>query len=144
MALPRFLPLLLLVAACNPPANLSADITTGECKGTPEAKDRAVTDTATEEPGDPDIWAEWTGTDILVHFDNMTANCCPTPSAEFTTSGHEITVDFVSESDPSMSCDCVCIMDFSVTIGGATPGDWTLYISYDGNGATATEEVAVP
>ena len=139
----HILPLVLLFAACNPPANLTADITTGECEGTPGAKERATTDSATDS-GEPDIWGEVSGTDILVHLDNMTANCCPTPGASFTTSGTEITVDFQSESDETMSCDCICVMDFMVTIGGATTGEWTIYVNYNGTEEQAALGVTIP
>jgi hypothetical protein len=140
--------LCLTLAACTgaePPAQTPEDpetpealeIETGECEGSPLQR---AADTGVAEPS---VWAEVDAQSrIVVHLDDMTANCCPSPEATLTGTGSALALDFLSVS-ATESCDCVCIFDFQVTSGPQSPGSYTIDVVFDGE-SFGTLEVIVP
>ena len=101
-------------------------IATGECEGSAYDKDM---DTGATDP--TAIWAEADGRDVILHLDNLDANCCPSADAVITMDGSDILVEFddVTTEDP---CDCICVMDFEITIEDLDPGTYTIEVDYDG------------
>ena len=108
----------------------------GQCEGNSYDKDL---DTASPDP--MDVWAEADGRDILLHLDNLDANCCPSPDATITFDGTNILVEFedVTSGEP---CDCTCITDFLVTIEDLDAGSYTLEVDYMG-GSIGSAEVEI-
>ncbi len=96
-----------------------------ECEGSAYGKSM---DTASPEP--TEVWAEVDGADIVMHLDNLDANCCPSPDADVNISGSDITVLFedVTDNNP---CDCTCITDFTVTIESVDQGSYTVDVQYN-------------
>ena len=101
-------------------------IATGECEGSVYGKDM---DTATPEP--TEIWAEADGRDVILHLDNLDANCCPSADATITFTDLDILVEFedVTSGDP---CDCSCIIDFVITIEDLDAGTYSIDVDYHG------------
>ena len=110
-------------------------VTAGECEGDAYAKSM---DTGGVEP--MEIWAEADAAGIMLHLDNLAANCCPSPGAQVNVEGFEIVVAFddVTAAD---ECGCMCITDFTVEIGANQPGEYTIDVDYDGAylGSTTVE-----
>jgi hypothetical protein len=108
----------------------------GECEGTNYDKEY---DTAAPEP--MEVSAEVDGQDVLLHLDNLDANCCPSPDAVITLDGFDMLVEFddVTSGDP---CDCMCVTDFLVTIEDLDAGSYSIDVDYNG-GIIATVEVEI-
>jgi hypothetical protein len=119
------------------PGSGVVDITTGECEGSPYEKDMD-----TGAPAGPDVWAEAVGVDIVLHLDDLTANCCPSPGAEISISGTDIHVDFQDVTSDE-ACNCICVMDFALRIPDPGAGEYTLDVDHNGQDL-ATVEVSVP
>ncbi len=117
------LPVLPLLAACGGSLVGGVDITAGDCEGSPYGKSF---DTAAPEP---EVWAEADGSTILLHLDDLTANCCPDPDADVTRDEFEITVAF-DDLESGWGCDCMCIMDFTVEISGNDPGTYDIDVLF--------------
>ncbi|MBN1335444.1 MAG: hypothetical protein JXB39_05740 [Deltaproteobacteria bacterium] len=105
--------------------------TGGDCKGEAFAVDPT-----------PVVWAEVEGRDILLHLDDLTANCCPTPGAEITLAGGTFSVVF-DDLAGGGGCFCECVIDFVVRIADVASGTWTLDVAYRGADLGSTE-VSVP
>ena len=105
----------------------------GECEGNGYGKDM---DTAEPEP--TEIWAEADGRDVILHLDNLQANCCPSADAVITLDGADILVEFddVTTGDP---CDCECIIDFVITIEDLDAGTFTIEVDYNGTSLGSTD-----
>lgn len=121
------LPLLSLLLACGS-GGPSADASAGECLGTPDA--RVAVDTGGFTP-DPTVGARIDGDTLVLEYDQMSANCCPSPAAEVEIEGSTLTVDLrdVVHGDP---CDCMCVIDFEVRVDDLDPGDWTVDALFNG------------
>jgi hypothetical protein len=128
----HLLALLPLLAACGDGLLGGADVTAGECEGSPYEKSLD-----TGAPAEPDIWAEADGSDILLHLDDLTANCCPDASADVTRDDFDLTVEF-EDVKSGYGCDCMCITDFLVEIGDNDPGTYTIDVVYDGEDLAST------
>jgi hypothetical protein len=90
----------------------------------------------------PAVWAETAGSDILLHLDDLTANCCPTPGTTVTLADTTFTVVF-DDLAGGGGCWCECVIDFLVTIEDVAAGTWTLDVEYRG-AALGSAEVTVP
>ncbi len=130
---------LLFASACGL-AGFRAEVTAGSCEGDAYGKDMSV-DTGLPEGVEPDVWAEADGDDILLHLDDLEANCCPSPGADLTLSGTEIQVDF-EDVTADEACSCMCITDFELRIPDVGAGSYTLDVDYNGSDL-ATVEVEV-
>jgi hypothetical protein len=108
------------------PEGSDVDITAGECEGSPYGKDMD-----TGGPVEPEVWAEADGADILLHLDDLTANCCPSPGADIAISGSDISVDFHDVTGDE-ACNCICVMDFQVRIPDPGSGDYTIDVDHNG------------
>ncbi|MBN1337638.1 MAG: hypothetical protein JXB39_16925 [Deltaproteobacteria bacterium] len=119
--------LLPLAAACSSEIiGGSADVTAGECEGSPY--DRALDlDTGEKEPV---VWAEADGPTIQLHLDDLVANCCPEPEADVTRDGFALEVAFDDLVEGEYGCDCICYMDFLVEIEGNDAGTYTIAVDY--------------
>ncbi len=131
------IPILFLLAACStngddsgpapaddtgsPSDDIHGEITTtgGDCEGQAFAAPTPV------------VWAETDGRDVLLHLDDLTANCCPTPGAAITHSDTTFTVVF-DDLAGGGGCFCECVIDFLVRIADVAPGTWTLDVEYRG------------
>lgn len=127
----------ILALACDPattddtdPGGTSGDLvaTAGECEGSPYEKS-LTDDTAGSETV---IWAEADGATIVLHLDDLVANCCPSPGADLARDGFALTVDFHDVTDGT-PCDCVCVTDFRVEIPDNEPGSYTLDVLFNGS-----------
>ena len=116
-------------------------VTAGSCEGDAYGKDMS-SDPAEPEPVEPDIWAEADGVDIVLHLDDLDANCCPSPGADLVIDGSDIAVSFEDVTSDE-ACGCMCITDFEVRIPDVGPGDYTLDVDFNGSDL-ATVEVTVP
>jgi len=145
--------LLLLLAACTDEGDDSspAPDDTGPADDTGSDPFGAVTvsagkceDVATGAavPPTPVVWAEASGDDVLLHLDDLTANCCPKPGATVTLAGTTFTVVF-DDLAGGGGCFCECVIDFLVTIADVASGTWTLDVEYRGAPLDSTE-VTVP
>ncbi len=120
-----------LTTACETggenPAFGAYHVVTGDCEGDTYAKDM---DTGAADP--MEIWAEADGRDLVLHLDNLDANCCPSADAVITFDGTDILVEFddVTTEDP---CDCTCIMDFEITIEDLDAGSYSIEVDYHGS-----------
>lgn len=141
------LPLALLsLFACDPEEHestptggLDADAQAiGECKSTP---DGPTTDTAGYTPTFS-MTADVTGSTVVLHLVDVTANCCPSPGASVSTEGSILRVDFQDVTSDT-SCDCMCVFDFDVTLTDVPSGTWTVAL-YDDGEAMGTVDVTVP
>ncbi len=117
---------LLLAAGCGLIAP-TAEIFTGSCEGSPYAKDFDTGGADLETA----IWAEADGDDILLHLDNLDANCCPSAGADIAVSGFDIEVDF-EDVTADEACGCMCVMDFEVRIPDLGPGTYSVDVDYNG------------
>ena len=127
----------LLAVGCGVVAP-SAEIFTGSCEGSPYAKDFDTGGVDLETA----IWAEADGDDVVLHLDNLDANCCPSAGADIAVDGFSVEVDFedVTAED---ACGCMCVMDFEVRIPELGPGDYSIDVDYNG-ADLETVEVTVP
>lgn len=144
-------PLLLLgLGACGlfPPEEESGSgdlaasaVEVGECQGTPDRRGPSV-DTAGWEPS-PSVSATVEGADVVLHLDEIFANCCPSPGAS-ATYGEDGTIDVqfhdVTTEDP---CDCMCVFDFDVRLEDVPSGHWTVEV-YDDGEYVGQADVDVP
>ncbi|MBW2255897.1 MAG: hypothetical protein JRI25_15040 [Deltaproteobacteria bacterium] len=135
-----------LLAACFEPTEstgLSADVVDGECLVSAyDRSDAPYLDDTAEPADDPSVSAEVDGSDILVYLHAIDANCCPSPAADVTLAGSDITVDFVDVTNDDV-CDCECISDFTVEIGSVDPGTYDITVLYYGS-VLGEVEVYVP
>ncbi len=99
----------------------------GDCEGSSFDKDM---DTGSTDP--VSISAEASGRDVLLYLNNLDANCCPSPDAVVTLDGFDMLVEFDDETNVDESCDCMCVMDFTVTIEDLDPGTYTIEVDHDG------------
>lgn len=123
------------------PGDLSASaLQVGECQDTPDRRGPSV-DTAGWEPT-PTATAAVDGDDVVVHLDEVYANCCPSPGATATYEDGTIVVQFhdVTTEDP---CDCMCVFDFDVRLDDVPSGHWTVEV-YDDGEYLDTTDVTVP
>jgi len=102
-------------------------IDAGECESSGLGKDM---DTGSADP--VAVYAEADGRDVILHLDNINANCCPSPDAVITFDGTDMLVEFDDESNVDESCDCTCIMDFTITIEDLDPGSYSIEVDHDG------------
>jgi hypothetical protein len=119
--------LLTLMVACGglfDPSDL--DVTAGSCEGSSLEKDRSL-DTGV--PHETAVWAEADGSTIVLHLDDVDANCCPSPGATLTRDGTDLHVDFLDVTD-DMACGCMCWTDFTVEILDNDPGTYTVTVDY--------------
>ncbi|MBW2255399.1 MAG: hypothetical protein JRI25_12490 [Deltaproteobacteria bacterium] len=124
-----------LLAACfeSTGSGLSADVLDAECLGSAyERSDATYLDDTAEPVDDSSVSAEVDGSDILVYLHAIEANCCPSPAADVTLAGSEITVDFMDVTNDEM-CDCECISDFTVQIASVDPGAYGITVLYYGS-----------
>jgi len=124
-----------LLAACfesTGSTGLSADVLDAECMGSAYERSALYLDDTAEPADDPVVSAEVVGADILLYLNGITANCCPSPNAEVTLEGSEITVDFVDVTNNEM-CDCECISNFTVEIASVDPGAYDITVYYYGS-----------
>ncbi len=114
---------------------LQAPVTAGDCEGDAYAKSMDTGDADAME-----IWAEADATGIILHLDNLSANCCPSPEAEVVISGSEIDVAFEDVTGED-ACLCTCITDFTVEIAADEPGEYAIDVDYHGEylGSTTVE-----
>jgi hypothetical protein len=122
---------IILGVACDEPGGETPNggaylVEAGDCEGNAYAKDM---DTGAADP--MDIWAEADGRDILLHLDNLTANCCPSADATINYDGFDILVEFEDVTNDEM-CDCECVMDFLITMEDLTPGTYSIEVDYRG------------
>ena len=71
------------------------------------------------------------GTSLLLHFEDLVANCCPSPGADVDVIGDLIEIDF-SDVTSDEACGCTCIMDFDLEIVDVVEGDYTVDVYHDG------------
>lgn len=111
-----------------------AEVTIGTCNG------------GTYPTGDSGGAQVWTEVDadsrIAVHFEDRDLNCCPEPVAMFTTNGTDIVLDF-DPSTAEVECDCICVVDLTVTSDPFAAGAYLLDVTYEGV-SEGTLEVVVP
>jgi hypothetical protein len=129
----------LLAGGCSLVAP-TADIITGSCEGSAFDKDMS-SDTANPEV-DPEVWGEADGDDIVLHLENLDANCCPSAGADIVQDGFSIEVDF-QDVTADEACGCMCVMDFEVRIADLGPGSYSVDVDYNGSDL-AVVEVEVP
>ena len=124
----------LVLSACGP-------VNTGESFGGSEVLEPGECEGSPYERADStaSVWAEVDGSTILVHLDDLTANCCPSPDADITLEDDLFTVDFFDVTDDDM-CDCECIMDFTVAIDEVSVGTYDIDVFYYG---TLLDELTV-
>jgi hypothetical protein len=134
-----------LLAACfeSTGTGLSADVVDAECLGSAyERSDASYLDDTAEPEEDSSVSAEVQGSDILVYLHAIDANCCPSPDAEVTLDGSDITVDFVDVTNDDV-CDCMCVSDFTVQIASVDPGAYDITVLYYGS-VLGEVEIEVP
>jgi hypothetical protein len=118
----------------------NADVQVGECEGSGY---RAAAAEDSGSAAEPAVWVE-AGADgsVVVHLDDVTANCCPSPAATFATDGTDVSLTFVDVSAET-SCDCWCVTDFVVTSEPLEPGAYDVAVDYNGEGQ-GTFPVTIP
>ena len=68
---------------------------------------------------------------IIVHLNEVDANCCPSPAADVDVVGTEVAIDFSSVTTDEL-CNCMCITDFTVEVGPVESGSYHVSVDYDG------------
>ena len=124
-----------LLAACfeTTGTGLSAEVADAQCLGSAYERSEAPTLDTAEPEEDSSVSAEVQGSDILVYLHAIEANCCPTPGADVTLEGSDITVDFVDVTNEMEVCDCECVSDFTVQIPSVDPGTYGITVYYYGS-----------
>lgn len=128
-----------LLAACatgtpaeNPGTTPNGEVAIeiGECEGS--AFRVAGDDSADTGIPEMSAWAEVSDDKrLVVHLDDTSANCCPSPEATFDVIGRDVALEFLTVTS-STSCDCACIIDFVATSEPFPAGEYTLTVSFDG------------
>ncbi|MCK4411902.1 MAG: hypothetical protein KAY32_00025 [Candidatus Eisenbacteria sp.] len=72
-----------------------------------------------------DVWAEVSGTTVVIHHDATVYNCCPDPfEYQVHLEGGVISVREIEVL--STPCDCLCCFRLSAEIENVPPGEYTL------------------
>lgn len=108
-----------------------AEIDFGDCKAD-ATRNAAATSGDTGQLPDTTVHGEAVDGHLVVHIDDLRANCCPSPAATFTRSGASVDVELTTVTATS-SCDCSCVFDVSVTSPDEyEAGEWSVDVRVDG------------
>ena len=110
------------------------DVSAGECEGdgfeimAGGAQDADAIDAEAASAVDLQV----SGTSILLHFEDLVANCCPSPGADIDLDGDLIEIDFYDVTADE-ACGCTCIIDFDLEVVDVAPGDYTVDVYHEGS-----------
>jgi hypothetical protein len=106
------------------------DVIAGDCEGEPGGGGEGGGNAGTAVASVLDV--EVDGSDLMVHLNDMVANCCPSPGADVTVAGDVVEVE-VEDVTADEACGCSCVMDFDVEVVDLEAGDYTVDVFYNGS-----------
>ena len=101
-------------------------IDAGDCEG--DAYDEFMMGAEDPSPLTVDV----DGSNLLVHLEDIDANCCPSPGADIDVSEGLIEIQFedVTADD---ACGCMCVTDFDIEVEDVDPGSYTVDVYFNGS-----------
>lgn len=130
-----------LLLACGDASSPAARITTGECEGSPYGETtRLASDADTGDPASPAVAITAEEGVLVLDYQDMTANCCPSPGVQRAVEGGRVTVD-LRDVTAETACGCVCITDFRVEVPDLEPGAYEVRALFNGEEVGAGEVV---